>query len=365
MNKFFIFIITILSINSWSQTEFFHSKILHTESQLDKFYSSISMDSTQVYFNANDYYIHAYNKKTGQLNWSYYLASKTNETPKLYKNSIIVLKHFDEYNNKSIQLNSKTGDTIKTLNINEIYNEPVFKNDIMYCTSISPKIGGAILAYDLNKNSVIWERFIAHGVGKHPYYLKDKIIANAESDNWFKIGYDGILKDTLCLKKASLFVEDIKCIENFQVLTFDNKAITESFLNKNVGEYDNLVFKSNEKLTVFIGNENLLIIGKNKKILHKVRLDEILLSLYSEMNSYKTILKIENTTVWFFYEYLLVAYDYKNPEKRQVYDLAKWKAHQILLEPNNAIAWIISKNDGQLYGLNLIYSKKEMGTQKN
>ena len=44
---------------SFSQTEFFNSKIKFSESQLKKFYSSCSVDSAQVYFNANEYYVHA------------------------------------------------------------------------------------------------------------------------------------------------------------------------------------------------------------------------------------------------------------------------------------------------------------------
>ena len=78
-----VFICLLYSPATMAQTEFFNSKIKFSESQLDKFYSSFSIDSSQVYFNANDYYVHAYDKQTGVLKWSYYLANKTNTAPVL------------------------------------------------------------------------------------------------------------------------------------------------------------------------------------------------------------------------------------------------------------------------------------------
>ena len=87
-NKFLfkiLFVICLMYSNAAiAQNEFFNSKINFSESQLKKFYSSFSVDSSQVYFNANDYYVHAYDKQTGVLKWSYYLANKTNTAPIAY-----------------------------------------------------------------------------------------------------------------------------------------------------------------------------------------------------------------------------------------------------------------------------------------
>lgn len=64
--KFFFFLCLIYSTTTIAQTEFFHSKISFSESNLEKFYSSFSVDSSQVYINANDYYVHAYDKQTNR-----------------------------------------------------------------------------------------------------------------------------------------------------------------------------------------------------------------------------------------------------------------------------------------------------------
>ena len=150
-----VFICLLYSFPIIAQTEFFNSKIKFSESQLDKFYSSFSMDSSQVYFNANDYYVHCYDKKTGVLNWSYRLESKTNTAPIAYRNNLIVSKYSSEYGDKCVQLNAKNGDTIQTLVLQSINTKPIFKENVMYCTGIDNGIGGAVIAYDLEKNNII------------------------------------------------------------------------------------------------------------------------------------------------------------------------------------------------------------------
>jgi hypothetical protein len=341
------------SSNLIAQTEVFKSNLNISDDNLSKFYSSFSMDSTQIYVNSNDYYLHAFDKKTRTLNWSHYLAYKTNTKPIVHENSIIVNKHSSDYYNKCVQLNCKTGDTIQTLKIDEIFNKPIFKDNIMFSTAITSENGGCILAYDLDKNKINWKQFIAHGVSTQPYYLKNKIVANAEGDNWFEIDFNGILKDTLCKNQASIFVDNIKCVKNYTILTHDEKQLDESFLNKNLKATENILQKSNEKITILLANENLLLIGNNKKIKQNVDLTNSLLPLGKDYNTYREILKIEEENIWFFYENLLVVYNYKSNKTTQVYDLSKWNIHQILLEEDNSQVWLISKNDGQLYGLKL------------
>ena len=145
VSKFIFWSVLFYFNNFFAQTEFFYSKINFSENQLDKFYSSFSIDSTQVYFNANDYYVYAFDKKSGKLNWSYYSGNKSNTSPKLNQNSIFIGKNINEYNNKCVQLNSKTGDTIQTLKIEALNTQPLFSGELMFCTAISPGIGGASL----------------------------------------------------------------------------------------------------------------------------------------------------------------------------------------------------------------------------
>lgn len=338
--------------NIEAQTEIFKSNLYITDDNLSNFYSSLSCDSTQIYINSNEYYVHAFDKKTGKLNWSCYLANKTNRPPIVFKNSIIIGKHVSEYNDKCIQLNSSSGDSIQTLKINQIFNQPIFKNDSMYGTAITAENGGCILAYDLNKNEVIWKQFVAHGVSTQPYFLKNKIVANAEDDNWFDIDYQGILKDTLCKKRTSIFVENIKCVKNFKLLSHDNKEIDAAFLTKNSVDNEAFDHKIHLNKTFILGSETLLILGNNKKILQKVNLNDIIVPLKTVSNDYKAILKTENNSIWFFINNKIIDYDFKIKKVNHEYDVSKWNVHQCILEDN--ILWLISRNDGQLYILNLI-----------
>jgi hypothetical protein len=341
----------------YSQNEFFNSNIKFSDNQFNKFYSSFSIDSSQVYFNANDYYIYAYDKQTGTLNWSYYLANKTNTSPIAYQNNLIVSNYSSENVDKCVQLNSKTGDTIHTLVIQSINSKPFFKENIMYCTGIDNGYGGAVMAYDLKKNSVIWGKFIAHGVDKQPYYLKDKIIANAEEDNWFELDYNGKLIDTTCGDNTNLFVDDIKCVQNYIHRTHDNKGITQSFLKEYFVDYENLKVSSNNNYTFLLSNSKLMILKDNLEIVKQVNVDGIVTLPEKAINGYREILKIDDTTIWFFYKNLLVVYDYINEKSLNTYNLSSWNPHQIILDGHNV--WLISRIDGQLHGLNLNESLNE------
>jgi hypothetical protein len=351
MAKLLTFILFVFSVTTWSQTEFFNSKITFSESQLNKFYSSFSIDSSQVYFNANDYYVHAYDKKTGALNWSYYLASKTNNAPIPYQNNLIVSKYSSEDGDKCVQLNAKTGDTIQTLIIQSINTKPIFKENVMYCTAIDGGYGGAVIAYDLKKNNIIWGKFIAHGVDKQPYYLKDKIIANVEEDNWFELDYNGKMVDTTCEYKTNLFVEDIKCVQNYIHRTHDNKGISQAFLLEYFGDYENLKVDSTNNYTFLLGDSKLMIVKDNLEIGKEINVDEIVTLPEKAINGNRQILKIDDNTIWFFYKNLVVVYDYINYKTLKTIDVSPWRPHQVVLEDTQL--WLISKNDAQLVGLKL------------
>ena len=350
--KKLVFCISVLYLNPLSaQTDFFNSNIEFSETQLSNFYSSFSVDSMQVYFIANDYTVYAYNKKNGVLNWKYYLANKTNTSPKVFQNTILVTKHFDEYLNRTIQINSKSGDTIQTLKVDVLETNPFLKNSIMYCTAIAAEIGGAILAYDLKKNAIVWQKFIAHGSSAQPYFFENKIVANAESDNWFEIDYNGKLMDTTCVNNANLYAEDIKCVKNYRFLTHDKKEISQSFIIKNFISSIDFTFKYQENSTFVLGNETLLILGNKKKIRSKIELTELLPNILADKNNYREIVKIKKDTIWFFYENSLVEYNYTQNKTLKTIDFSKWNPHQVLLD--NDILWLISNIDGQLYGFKI------------
>ena len=346
-----LFICLLYSTTTIAQTEFFNSKIQFSDDNLSHFYSSFSIDSSQVYFNTNDYYLKAYNKKTGSLIWSSNISKKSNETPKIHQNSVIINAHFGEYVTKCVKINAKTGVVLDTLEIESINSQPIFKDSIMYCTAIDPEVGGAVMAYNLNKNIAIWKQFIAHGVDQQPYYLSNKIIANAEEDNWFEIDYNGKLKDSLCESSSTLFVENIKCVQHYLYLSHDGKGITSTFLQEYFESYESLKVSSNDHFTFILGGSKLLIVKDNLKIDKEININEIVTLPEKALNGYREFFKTDDNTVRFFYKNLIVVYDYLNYKLIKTIDLSPWKPHQVVLDDTQV--WLISKNDGQLIGLEL------------
>ena len=329
---------------------FFSSNISFTDKNLSDFYSSFTIDNNQVIFNANNYKIYSFNKQTGTKDWEYDADRKTNRTPFIYGNSVIVGNYTNE-KHKCVRLDLNSGKLIQTLSIEPLNTQPFFKDSIMYCTALYDGNGGQILAYDLKANNIIWKKFIAHGVDAPPYFVKDKIIANAEGDFWFEINYKGELLDTACRKRAELFVQDIKCVKKFKFLTHDDYEITEEFIEKQFESNAQVKWKYTGDKTIVLGAEKLLVIGNKKKIKKSIEIDKILSLPEPADNEYMEILKIDNNTIWFFYKNNLVVYDFEKNKTLHEYNLSKWNAHQIMLDENNI--WLISKNDGQLYGLKM------------
>ena len=338
--------VCLMSYNaSFSQTVFFNSKILIPENQLGDFYSSIGIDSTQVYFNANDYTVYAHDKKTGVLNWSYYTGNKSNTVPKGYQNFVFV----GIREGKWIQLNDKTGDTIQTLKIEELYTAPFFKDGLMYCAAVSPQIGGAVIAYDLKKNEIVWQKYIGHGVSFQPYFLKDKIVVNYENQFWFELDYNGnaIDKSENCYSKNSEppFVERF-CNIHYDVLNQFNKDVAV----KNV-TIEETKYHYAKNATVILKGNKLKIINEENKVKKEIVIDKIITLLETGVNDYTEILKVEENTVWFIYENILGVYDFQKNKTIKAYDLSSWNPHQVVLDGNKL--WLISRNDGELVGLDL------------
>ncbi len=341
-----LFMLLLLSnLFSYAQTEFFNSKILFSESDLDEFYSAISIDSSQVYYNANNYTVYAYDKNTGVLNWSYYTGYKSNNAPKLNKNNVLVGIN----NDKWVQLNAKTGDTIQTLKINGIETQPFLKGNIMYCAAISSEIGGAVIAYDIEKNEIVWQKYIGHGVSFQPYFFKDKIVVNYENQYWFELDYNGnaLDKDTICYSKnTEPPFEERFCNIHYDVLNQFHKDVAV----KNV-TIEETKYHYAKNATVILNGNKLKIINEKNKVKKEIVIDKIITLLETDVNDYSEILKVEENTVWFMYENILGVYDFKKNKTIKAYDLSSWNPHQVILDGNNV--WLISRNDGELVALEL------------
>lgn len=340
------FVFSLFGNILYSQTEFFNSKIDLSDEQLGNFYSSISIDSLQVYFMANDYNVYTYDKKTGEKKWSHYAAQKSNAAPNPHQNHVFI-----NTSNSCEQVNSKTGETIQSLEFQSMGSQPFFKDGIMYCTGVAS--GGSLMAYDLKSNKILWQEYISHGCETQPYYFKNKIVANAEGGYWKELGYNGKLRK----EKSAILL-----------FTHDQKEISEDFLENyfvvNFGEYFKDYFKnydyenkikvkhgSDFTAAIISGGNKMLFIGNNKKINKVIAISKIITVPETGDNEYKEILKVDDSAIWFVSNNAFCVYDYKNDKTLQIFDLTKWNPYQVILDSDNL--WVISKNDGQLYGLKL------------
>ncbi len=343
----FIFLL-LVTTSAFPQKEFFRSQQAFTKEQMSSFYSSLTIHDGLVIFNANDYHLYAYNKKDGSLKWSIETNYKST-IPVYVQDSIIYAGISKKEVHQAAQFNLADGKLIKALPFGPLATKPFIKNGMLYGTAIYDF--GCILAYDLKKDTVAWSRFIAHGFSRQPYYFENKIMANAEANNWVALSYDGVLLDTTCKVKAALFVEDIPCVKKFTALTHDGLEIKGKLSEDIFGTdfYDLPQIITTDNFTVVLHDNKLSIISKKLKMKHQVEVSSLADDLADDYNT--KLLKADDEHIWLLYSNHLLQYNHKTKKLVRITDLTAWEPNSVLLDEENI--WLISGNDGLLYGLSL------------
>ena len=346
---FFTFLLLLfIALTGFGQKEFFRSKQVFTEEQMNNFYSSVTIDKELVIFNANDYHLYAYNKKDGSLKWSVETNYKST-IPVFVQDSIVYAAISKKEVRQAAQFSLADGKLIKVLPFGPLATKPFIKNGILYGTAIYNY--GCILAYDLKKDTVAWSRFIAHGFSRRPYYFENEIWANAEASNWVVLSYDGVLLDTTCKVKAALFVEDIPCVKKFTALTHDDLEIkgklSDDIFGTNFFDLPEIITTDN--FTVVLHGDKLSILSKKLKIKQQVEISSLAEGLANDYNT--KLLKADDEHIWLLYSAHLLQYNHKTKKLIRTTDLTAWQPDSVLLDGENI--WLISGKDGLLYGLSL------------
>ena len=313
-----LFIISI----AFSQKEFFRSQQVYKEGQLDKFYSSITIHDSILLFNANDYHLYAYNKNNGSLKWAYKNNYKT-VVPVFVADNIIYAAASQKEEPKAVQISLADGKLIKTLPFGPLQTKPIVKDGILYGTATYNY--GCIVAYDLQKDTVAWSRFIAHGLSRQPYYFDNKILANAEGDNWVELGYDGVLLDTTCAVKANIFVEDIPCVRTFAALTHDGLEIkgklSDDIFGKDFFDQPDIITSNN--FTYVLYGDKLSIISKKLKVGQQIEISALVPDLVDNVNS--KLVKADDESIWISHADHLLQYNQKTKKLLRQINLTAWQ----------------------------------------
>jgi hypothetical protein len=341
-------ILLLFTTTGFSQKEFFRSQQVFTKAQMSNFYSSVTIHDGLVIFNANDYHLYAYNKKDGSLKWSAETSYKSS-IPVFVLDNIIYAGISQKEIHQAAQFDPATGNLIKALPFGPLATKPLTKNGMLYGTAIYNF--GCILAYDLKKDTVTWSRFIAHGFSRQPYYFENKIMANAEANNWVAIGYDGVLLDTTCAVRANIFVEDIPCVKTFTALTHDGLEIkgkrSEEIFGTDFFDLPEIITTDN--FTVILNGDKLSIISKKLKIKQQLEISALVEDLADNYNT--KLLKADDEFIWLLYSDHLLQYSHKTKKLIRSTDLTNWQPNSVLPDEENI--WLISGKDGLLYGLAL------------
>jgi hypothetical protein len=338
----------LMPASLYSQTVFFKSQQAFSGSQLNEFYSSISIHDDLLFFNASDYNLYAYNKKDGSLKWTCEASYKSNQAP-FFTGERLYAGVYASKQQQTAEIDPATGKILKTLPFGPLVTNPLIKDGVLYTTAIYD--AGCLIAYDITKDSVLWSRFLAHGYSRQPYYFNNSIIANAEADNWVEINYSGQLLDTACKTRADIYVSDIPCIKKHYGLTHDRKEIKGKLAEKIFGKdffYEEPQILTTQKNTFILKDSKIYILGDKLKLRPSVPIpldDSITAAVYSPA----FLVKADAETVSLVHSHHLIVYDYHHKKVKQLIDLSAWEPHRVLIDDNKI--WLISSKDGLLYGL--------------
>lgn len=340
-----------------SQNIFFRSSQTFSKDDLQQFFASIALNENHVLFIAPDFKLYSY-KKDGTPAWSAELGYKTNISPFIVQNRVWV--NTSKNRQRAVkQFNLETGAELKSPGITEILTQPIIRNGIMYATGITDL--GAIFAYDLSADSLIWQKFIAHGCSTTPYYREDRITANAEGYYWIDISYTGKMNDPKCEDTTETFPSELPCARTFHILTHDGRELSETQAKKlTIDCSDNLpVIQHYLDKTFILHCNQLSILGNKLKQKAKINLDQIVPQAELEENALSQILEIDAENIWIAYGNYLFQYNYKKSKPGKTIDLSEWEPHQVLKDGRKL--WLISKKDGLLYGIDYEAAETNQG----
>lgn len=348
MKTIFLAILSIFTIvTANSQQVFFKSQQTFTSDQLSRFYSSVTIEDDLVLFTALDYNLYAYNKKDGRLKWTCETSYKSNMIP-FVSGKKIFASDFINNQERTVEIDIATGKILKTLPFGPLATRPFIKDGVLFGTAIYD--AGCIIAYDLVKDTVLWSRFLAHGYSRQPYYFEKTIHANAESDNWVELNYQGQLMDTTCATKADVYIENIPCVEKHHGLTHDRKEIkgkvAEKIFGKGFSAEPEIL--TTAKNTFILQDGILSILGDRLKIKQSVEITSLSDSITSDQYG-AIILKADDEIISLFYNHHLIRYNYKEKKVINIANLFAWQPHRMLIDEDKL--WLISGTDGLLYGL--------------
>lgn len=343
-------LVILFSFSSFSQKIFFKSTQAFSEEQLNNFYSSIAIEGDLLLFNASDYKLYAYNKKDTSLLWIHDANYKSNIAP-FVAGGVVWTNIHEDNSSATVLADAKTGRVQKKLPFGPLATRPVIKDGVLFGTAIYD--AGRIIAYNIAKDTVTWSRFLAHGYSRQPYYFNDRILANAEADNWVELDYKGVLLDTICGKKPDIYITDIPCVRNFTALTHDRKEI-KGKLAAEVLDNDYMTTPNvltSAKYTFCLAKGRLTILGDKLKRKASVQLSSLSANIADDSygDGLVALLKADSEKLWLICNDQFIIYNYKSKKPEQVIDLASWQPHQVL--PDDDKLWLISKKDGLLYGL--------------
>lgn len=366
--KLTLFYLLFYATHIFSQTQIYKSDFSFLNVENEMLHSSLAISGNTIVFSASDFNLYGIDKTNYKINWEIRIGIKSSKPAIFYKDSFFFSNSKSE-ETRVEQYDLKTGKPIKHFPFESIATVPHFIGNVMYFTGWRAFDGGKMMAYDLEKNILLWEEYLGDGreINFQPVYLDSKIIVSTHEGNWYDLNYNGKILD-LKTEEYTYNRDGKIFVKKYRFLTHDGKKITEDFLdNQDISKP--YTTKITDRCTMILDKVYLSVFGYNEKLKLKLKLQSIVPSKMSDEEEEKLlaimrsgspyeanehidlgqIIKTDDKTVWFLHENHLVHYDFRKNKLMRDVDLNHWQPYQLILDGRTI--WLISKNDGQLYAL--------------
>ena len=327
-----------------SQTQLYKSSLELSSYSPENNYASIAMKGNTIVFNASNYHLYGIDKTNYKTLYDIEVNTMSNKPAYFYQDTFF----YGTYKNqesKVVQFDLNSGNVIKQLPFESMVTEPHIVGNTLYFTGL--RNGGRLISYDLEKDQILWDKFIGHGSDYKPDYQKDKIVVSVDKNFWSYLDYNG--KDVPMESKKSFEIGDTPYfVIEYEFLTHDGKEISQEFLweNQLTRHYS---IKKTKNQTFVLSNNRLMILGNNKNVMLNADFSSVWYNDFEERGIMKKILQVDAKKVWLINQDLLMHYDFKKEKILRIVNLDIWRPHQLILD--NRTIWLISQNDGQLYAL--------------
>jgi hypothetical protein len=343
-----LFIIAVNSTSLIGQQMIFRSDSAHANDYHVVAFSSFYVNGDLVLFNAEDYFLYAYHRKTGKKLWGHYVGYKGKISPFLYDGNVVAKGSYF-----MTAWGIQNGEEIERLPMSGLSTTPMVKGTMMYATG-SYQDQYHFYAYDFAAKKVRWHMPVGIGFATRPYYQKNHVYVNIDFGEWIKVDYEGRFQSCNSIPVSDSKTYPTDCKAYFELISHDGlKLSREQAARLFGGQYHTVrevKYFGSRTVAVEKDGTRIIVLGNKLKPVAVINLFDYT----KEKIAYEdetSIIGLKQNRLWILYNYNVYTYDLDKKQLTKDEWLSAFEPSAMQLIDDEV--WFISWKDKRLYGFKL------------